>query len=101
LTDDDVIAEAERKVGKREDEPDSPLTPDHCDNCGEPVPMDNAKACPRCGIAFTPDAAQTQDKIEEDTYESKGEAEGEEEDALDQMKQLLKENPELINELTD
>lgn len=66
LTDDDIIAEAERATGLREDERESPLTPDVCDNCGEPVPMDTAKACPSCGIAFTPDAKQTERKIQQD-----------------------------------
>ena len=34
-------------------------------------------------------------------YEDKGQAEGDEEEALDKFKKLLNENPELINELTD
>lgn len=63
LTDDDVIAAAERATDLRDDEPESPLTPDVCDNCGEPVTKPNAKACPGCGVAFTPDAASATEKV--------------------------------------
>lgn len=42
------------------------------------------------------------DEIEEDVYESKGEAESDdEEEAVDKLRELLKENPELVDELLD
>lgn len=66
LTDDDVIAAAERSVGLRDDEPDSPLTPEVCDVCGEPVASPNAKACHACGATFTPDAVQATKSIQQD-----------------------------------
>jgi integrase/recombinase XerD len=77
LTDDDVIDAAERATGLKEEEPESPLTPDVCDVCGEPVPMDTAKACPSCGIAFTPDAKQAQREVQQDIGAAKALADDE------------------------
>ncbi|MDQ2051873.1 tyrosine-type recombinase/integrase [Natronolimnohabitans sp. A-GB9] len=95
LTDDDIINKAKEATGIKEKEEESPLTPDICENCNEPVPIDNAKACPACGIAFTPDAHQAKEQIEEDLYESKGQAEGQLEEDTDTLRQKIKENPEL------
>ena len=100
LTADDHISKAEVGAGIKEKEESSTLTPEICPTCYENLPPE-AKACPNCGEIFAPDAKAAKDKIEDDIYDSKGEAEGEEENALDQMKELLKDNPELINELTD
>ena len=97
---DDYRKKAERKMGIRDDEPESPLTPNYCDVCNEPLGA-NAKACSRCGTIYTPDAKSTQEQVQSDMYEDKGQAEGDEEEALDKFKKLLNENPELINELTD
>jgi len=97
ITDDDVIDKAERAAGIKDEEPESPLTPDVCDNCQEPIPIDDAKACPSCGIVFTPDAKAVEDSVEETLWEAKGEAETEvEENAVNVMKQLLDENPEIV-----
>jgi len=100
LTADDHISKAEVGAGIKEKEESSTLTPEICPTCYQNLPPE-AKACPNCGEIFTPDAQAAKDKIEDDIYDSKGEAEGEEENALDQMKELLKDNPELIAELTD
>lgn len=100
LSGDDWIRKAEVAAGYSEEEEESSLTPMVCDVCGNSLGP-NDVACSKCGNVFSPDAKATQDEIEDDMYEDKSEAEGEEEDALDQMKQLLKENPELIGELTD
>lgn len=101
LTDQDVINAAERATGIQEEEPESTFTPNICDVCGEPVNNPKAKACANCGALFTPDAQAAKEKIEEDVYEDKGEAEGEEEEAVDKLRNLINENPELIEELTD
>lgn len=74
LTDDDVIDAAQRATGIKEEEPESPLTPDVCDVCGEPITMNTAKACPSCGTVFTPDAKAAEEMIESDTKESYKEA---------------------------
>jgi hypothetical protein len=103
LTDDDYIQEAKEATGIKEKEEESPLTPDICDNCGEPVPIENAKACASCGIAFTPDAYQTQEQVDESMYQAKGELDGEEESALDRMKDEVVDEvkAELLEELQE
>ena len=103
LTDEDHINHARKAaegVGKEPKEDKGSLTPEVCPTCDENLPPD-AKACSSCGMVFTPDAKSTQDQIQEDMYEDKGEAEGEEESALDQFKNLIEENPELIEEIQD
>lgn len=100
LTDNDTIEHAQAKHEGREPETERPLTLKVRPTCKTELSHD-AKACSRCGTVFTPDAAAAQEKVEEDMYEAKGEVEGEEEDALDEMKRLLKENPQLIEELAD
>ena len=92
LTDDDVIAAAEQSVGIREDEPESPLTPEICDICGEPVPTPNAKACPSCGTVFTPDAKAATDKIEDSvkhSYRETNPGDAETMEKIDMLDELL------------
>ncbi|MEF8821528.1 MAG: zinc ribbon domain-containing protein, partial [Halovenus sp.] len=100
LTADDHISKAELGAGIKEPEEESTLTPDICPTCYENL-SPTAKACPSCGEIFTPDAKATQNKIEDSMYEAKGEVEGEEEEAVDKLRDLIKENPELLEELTD
>ena len=100
LTADDHISKAEVGAGIKEPEEESTLTPDICPTCYENL-SPTAKACPSCGEIFTPDAKATQNKIEDSMYEAKGEVEGEEEEAVDKLRDLIKENPELLEELTD
>lgn len=101
LSGDDHVQRAEEAWGIREPEEESPLTPEVCNVCGNPLEP-NSKACARCGTVFTPDAKSTQDQIQDDLYDSKGEAEtDEEEEAVDKLKELIRENPDLIDELTD
>lgn len=103
LTDDDVIAAAERATDLRDDEPDSPLTPDVCDNCGEPVTRDNAKACDACGIVFTPDAQTAKDNVESDLktdYRNTDPADEETMEKLDTLDAML-DDPEVKAALLD
>jgi methionyl-tRNA synthetase len=101
LSDDDYIAKAERAMGLREEQEVSPLTPDVCPTCGNHLGSD-AKACEGCGAIFTPDAKAAEEQIDEDLWESKGKADtDEEQSAVDELKQLLDENPELKAELME
>jgi len=100
LTAEDHITKAEVGAGIKEPDEQSTLTPDICPTCYENLP-ENAKACPSCGEVFTPDAQSVKDRMEEDIYESKSETEGEEEEALDKLRDLINENPGLLEELTD
>lgn len=97
LTDDDVIDSAERAVGIKDEEPESPLTPDICDVCNEPIPIDDAKACPSCGMVFTPDAKAVEESIDTRLWKAKGNAMTESEHEIaNAMKRFFKDNPEEI-----
>jgi integrase len=96
----DYQAKAERKMGIRDDEPESPLTPDFCDVCDEPLNPEH-NVCPNCGTVYSHGAHTVKEQIEEDMYEDKSKLEGEEEEALDKMKELIKENPDIVDKLTD
>jgi len=99
LTDDDVINKAKEATDIKEEEPKSPLTPDICENCNAPVPLDNAKACSACGIQFTPDSAGIEESIKDTIHEAKGEAETETSNiAVDVIREAVKENPELVTQ---
>lgn len=99
----DYRKKAERKMGIRDDEPDSPMTPNYCDVCDEPLAAD-AKACSRCGTIYTPDAKSTQDAIQSDMKQSYKEA-GKDGDmkALDDIEDVdeLLEQPEIKQALIE
>lgn len=99
LTDEDYRKDAEVAFGIREEEAESPLTPDICPTCGNHLAPD-AKACGRCGAVFTPDAKSVQDEIKSSVREAKDDAESlEEHKDLDRLERLVDENPELIDVL--
>lgn len=102
LTDEDYIQDAEEKVGIREPEKDNPLTPNVCNQCGEPLEGE-WEACPYCGMIYSPAAQQTKEKMEDTLWEGKAEAgpDTEESEGVDELRRLLKEKPELLEELTD
>lgn len=101
LSDEDYIKKAEVAMGLREEEEVSPMTPDICPTCGDNLGAD-AKACEGCGAVFTPDAKAAEEQIDEDLWEAKGEAETEEEEsAVDKLKRILDENPDLKAELLE
>jgi len=101
LSDEDYIQAAEEAFGIREEKDESPMTPDHCDVCREPLPP-NAKACANCGEVYTPDAKSAKDKLEEATDEKKESAETLEAYKLvDKLEKLADENPELYEALED
>jgi len=100
LSDEDRIREAEVGAGMRDpDDEEKSLSPDVC-HCGEPLPSD-ARACPWCGTVYAPDAQAVKQQADSDLWESKSEAEGDEDDAVDELKRLLAENPDLLDELSD
>lgn len=100
ISGEDHSKKAEIEFDLREpDDDSSTLTPNLCPKCGEPLPPD-AKAC-YCGVIITPDAADVKEQVETDTYHDKGEADGDKEDALDELRALVNKNPELIERLTE
>lgn len=82
LSDADYIAEAEKAFGLREEEDDSISTPPHCNVCNEPLPP-SAKACPKCGVVFTPDAVEAMRQLEDDVKQDYRETPPDEEEVLD------------------
>lgn len=102
LTDDDYIEKAEVKQDLREPDDESPLTPPVCDVCDEPLEGD-WHACPNCGTTYSPKAHQTKQDIDESVYAEQREAEPESQksETVDDLRKLLKENPELMEELVD
>lgn len=96
LSGDDHTRRAEEAFGLREPEDDSPLTPDVCDVCGNSLGP-NAKACPRCGNVFTPDAQQAQGQIQadmKDSYRDVDPSDGERLEQVDALDDLL-DDPEV------
>lgn len=101
LSDEDHIRAAEEAAGIREPEDESTLSPDICHACGEPL-APGAKACPRCGTVYTPDARSVKDQLESDVDERKERAEDlDRYKLLDKMERLVDENPELLEQLEE
>lgn len=104
LKDDDHVRAAQEATGIREPDDESPLSPDFCPTCDEPLP-DGAKACSRCGTMFTPDAKSAKEQVEQDLHESKGEARATDDElgqeVIDILKKEIEQNPELMHELLD
>ena len=101
LSDEDHIRAAEEATGIREPEKESSLSPDVC-HCGEPLPV-GAKACPRCGTVYTPDAQSAQEQIQRDMKESYKESDPADTDTqgkIDTLDQLL-EDPEVKKALLE
>jgi len=95
LSDSDWIKKAETSAGFREEEKEeSPLTPMSCSVCGHSVGP-NDMACSNCGNVFSPEAHTTKKQIEQDMYEAKGELQGEEEKANDDIRKMIEDNPEI------
>jgi integrase/recombinase XerD len=72
LSDMDFRQKAEQKAGLIDETDHSTLTPKQC-SCGEKV-APSAKACPNCGMMFTPDARSVQEQVESDVKGSLSEA---------------------------
>lgn len=94
LSDQDHIERAEVAFGIREEDTDSPLTPDVCDVCGASLGPED-KACASCGAAYTPDAHTAQEKMENKAMRGMREADSEQEaDDVETVRNFLKNNPE-------
>jgi integrase/recombinase XerD len=96
LSDQDHIERAEVAFGIREEQTESPLTPDVCDVCGASLDP-NAKACSSCGAAFTPDAHSTQQRLQDDMKESYKQTDPEDTDTQEKIDTLdnLLDDPEV------
>lgn len=104
LSDEHHNRNAERGFGllDDDDEPESSLTPPACYTCDELLkPTD--KACSNCGRAYTPDAHGALEHAQESVTDSALEVEpgSEQADALSVLKDLLKNNPDVVTALLD
>lgn len=101
LSGDDHVKRAEEAWGIRQPEEESPLTPEVCDVCSEPLPPD-AKACAKCGAVYTPDAKAAQDAMQEQLRDKKEAADTlEEYKDADAIAQALQDDPALAAELME
>jgi hypothetical protein len=103
LSDETHSSDIEEEYGLKEQEEEG-IGPsfDNCPKCDTPLSeLTKPAYCPSCGLPLQHSAEETRKEVEEDVYDSKGELEGEEESALDQMKQLIEDNPEILEELAD
>lgn len=103
LTDEDYAQRAEVAAGIRDEiDGSDPLLPPKCPMCHEAT-TEGDKFCSHCGVGLTPNAEQTRVAARQELDESKGEARatGDEEgmEAIDKLKRLLDEHPELSEEL--
>jgi len=103
LSDQDHIERAEVAFGIREDDDSgSPLTPDVCDICGASLGP-TAKACEACGAAYTPDAHNTQQRLQDDMKESYKQTDPEDTDTQEKLDTLdtLLDDPEVKTALLE
>lgn len=96
LSGDDHVQRAEEAWGIREPDEESPLTPDICNVCGNPLEQ-NAKACARCGTIYTPDAKSAEDQMQEDVKHDYRQTDPQDSGTMDKLGQLdkLLEDPEI------
>jgi len=103
LKDETHSSDIEKEYGLREEEEtDIGVSFENCPKCDSALSeLVDPAYCPECGLPLKHSATETEEQIKDDIYQSKGEAEGEGEgeEALDKMKELIKENPELLEEL--
>lgn len=99
----DHTKNAQEAWGLRDTEDNSPLTPNFCTVCDEPMPSETAKACPNCGTVYTPDAKYTSDMIEDEMHEQAKWADPpEKHEHVDEVREYLKENKaEVLNLLAE
>jgi ribosomal protein L40E len=102
LSDDDHIEAVEVAAGLRDEEEQSPLTPDVCLTCGEQLPA-SARACPGCGETFAPDAKAVEEQIQEDMKESYKQVNPNDDEKMEKLEKLdeLLKDPEVLELLKE
>jgi len=94
VSDGEFIAKAEERVGYREPEQESPLTPDACPVCGELL-QGSWKACPECGERFHPMTEQVQ-SVKDTRAEAASEGDAETTMTAEKLAQMIEERPEAV-----
>ena len=93
LKDSDHIREARKAFDLETGEVESELTPEICPRCGE-NPPENARLCSWCGLAFTPDAREYIEDVDEAAREDYRDADPSDADTIEKV-QLI---DELLND---
>jgi hypothetical protein len=96
LKDSDHIRAARDAFDLETEDQESELTPEVCPTCGESPPED-ARLCPYCGLAFTPDAEAIMGDADEAVREDYREVDPDDPDAVEkiQLMDALLEDPDL------
>jgi len=91
LSDDTHSSDIEAEYGLRNEEKDDiGKSFDECPKCNTPLSeLTKPDYCPSCGLPLQHSVVETQKQIEKDMYEAKGELEGEKEQSLDSVKEVL------------
>lgn len=92
LKDSDHIREARDAFDLETEDAESELTPEVCPRCGE-NPPENARLCPWCGLAFTPDAKEAVEDAEGAVSDSYREVDPDDADTIEKV--------QLIDDLLD
>ena len=104
LSDETHSSDIEEEYGLKEEEEDKiGVSFDNCPKCETPLSeLTKPAYCPSCGLPLQHSARETEEEVKSDLWDAKGQAESDrEEEAVDKLKNLLSENPELLKELTD
>jgi integrase len=87
LKDSDHIREAREAFDLETEDHESELTPEVCPRCGENPPAD-ARLCPWCGLAFTPDAKAVVDDADDAVRQSYRDVDADDTDTVDKIQFL-------------
>jgi integrase len=100
LKDSDHIREAREAFDLETDDVESELTPEVCPRCGENSP-ENARLCPWCGLAFTPDAKEAMDDADDAIRESYRDVDPDDADTMEKLQVIdeLLDDPAVRDEL--
>ena len=101
LSDETHSSDIEKEYGLQEEEKtDIGVSFKNCPDCNTPFSnLTNPAYCPECGLPLKHSAEETEKQVQGDLWDSKGEAEGDEEEAVDKLKELIRQNPELLQDL--
>jgi hypothetical protein len=87
LKDSDHIRAARDAFDLKTEDHESELTPEVCPRCGENPPAD-ARLCPWCGLAFTPDAEAVMDDADDAVRQSYRDVDADDTDTVDKIQFL-------------
>lgn len=102
LKDSDHIREARDAFDLETEDHESELTPEVCPRCGESPPED-ARLCPWCGLAFSPDAEAVMNDADDAVRQSYRDVDPDDDDTVDKIQLMddLLEDPDVKQALLE